>query len=252
MTNGTELTVSDALITDSGRGYARLDSKSRKLLDVNSGDIIEIKGKSKATAAIVWPAHPSDEGLGFVRIDGYLRQNIGVGIGDKVLVHEDRGQGRREGDHRAADGPEAAALAGVRQLRQGQAGEQADHQGRLAADIDVRAGLQLHSRAGDPARHRQDNQGHRAHGQGGARLGVRGQDRRRPLRGPRRAQDRDTEDTGDGRVPDKVPRALREARHRAAEGRPPVRVAWALARRCSPRRWRTRATRTSSPYLDRS
>jgi transitional endoplasmic reticulum ATPase len=88
MTNGTELTVSDALITDSGRGYARLDSKSRKLLDVNSGDIIEIKGKSKATAAIVWPAHPSDEGLGFVRIDGYLRQNIGVGIGDKVLVQK--------------------------------------------------------------------------------------------------------------------------------------------------------------------
>jgi len=86
MTNGTELTVSDALITDSGRGYARLDSKSREHLNVNSGDIIEIKGKSKSTAAIVWPAHPSDEGLGFVRIDGYLRQNIGVGIGDKVLV----------------------------------------------------------------------------------------------------------------------------------------------------------------------
>jgi transitional endoplasmic reticulum ATPase len=86
MSNGTELTVSDALITDSGRGYARLDSRSRGLLGVNSGDIVEIKGKSKATAAIVWPAHPSDEGLGFIRIDGYLRQNIGAGIGDKVLV----------------------------------------------------------------------------------------------------------------------------------------------------------------------
>ncbi len=55
---------------------------------MNSGDIIEIKGKSKSTAAIVWPAHPSDEGLGFIRIDGYLRQNIGVGIGDKVLVQK--------------------------------------------------------------------------------------------------------------------------------------------------------------------
>ena len=46
MVNGIELTVSDALITDSGRGFARLDSKSRKALDVTSGDVIEIKGKN--------------------------------------------------------------------------------------------------------------------------------------------------------------------------------------------------------------
>ncbi len=86
MANGIELTVSDALITDSGRGIARLDSHSQKLLGVVSGEAVEIKGKSKSTAAIVWQAHPSDEGLGFVRIDGYLRQNIGIGIGDKVFV----------------------------------------------------------------------------------------------------------------------------------------------------------------------
>ncbi len=86
MANGIELTVSDALITDSGRGIARLDSKSQKTLGVVSGEAVEIKGKTKSTAAIVWQAHPSDEGLGFVRIDGYLRQNIGVGIGDKVFV----------------------------------------------------------------------------------------------------------------------------------------------------------------------
>ena len=86
MTNGIELTVADALVTDSGRGIARIDSKSRKLLDVVSGDIIEIKGKIKSTAAVVWQAHPSDEGLGFIRIDGYIRQNVGVGIGDKVFI----------------------------------------------------------------------------------------------------------------------------------------------------------------------
>ncbi len=86
MVNGIELTVSDALITDSGRGIARLDSRSQKLLGVTSGEAVEIKGKAKSTAAIVWQAHPSDEGLGFIRIDGYLRQNIGVGIGDKVFV----------------------------------------------------------------------------------------------------------------------------------------------------------------------
>ncbi|MGC8676387.1 MAG: CDC48 family AAA ATPase [Candidatus Micrarchaeia archaeon] len=86
MTNGIELIVSDALITDTGRGIARLDTKTRSLLGVEPYDIIEIKGKSKSTAAIVWQAHPSDEGLGFIRIDGYIRQNIGVGIGDKVFV----------------------------------------------------------------------------------------------------------------------------------------------------------------------
>ncbi len=86
MTNGIELTVADALVTDSGRGLARMDSKSRKLLDLVSGDIVEIKGKIKSTAATVWQAHPSDEGLGFIRIDGYTRQNLGVGIGDKVFV----------------------------------------------------------------------------------------------------------------------------------------------------------------------
>jgi transitional endoplasmic reticulum ATPase len=86
VSNGIELTVSDALITDTGRGIARLDSKSQKLLGVVSGEVVEIKGKSKTTAAIVWQAHPSDEGLGFIRIDGYLRQNIGVGIGDKIFV----------------------------------------------------------------------------------------------------------------------------------------------------------------------
>ncbi len=86
MANGIELTVADALVTDSGRSIARIDARSRKLLDVVSGDVIEIKGKLKSTAATVWQAHPSDEGLGFIRIDGYLRQNVGGGIGDKVFV----------------------------------------------------------------------------------------------------------------------------------------------------------------------
>ncbi len=84
--NSIELTVADALVTDSGRSIARIDSKSRRLLNVASSDIIEIKGKIKTSAAIVWQAHPSDEGLGFIRIDGYLRQNLGVGIGDKIFV----------------------------------------------------------------------------------------------------------------------------------------------------------------------
>ncbi|MEM3227573.1 MAG: CDC48 family AAA ATPase [Candidatus Micrarchaeaceae archaeon] len=86
MVNGIELTVAGAIVTDDGRGIARIDSKARKMLNVISGDIIEIKGKKRSTAAVVWQAHPQDEGLDFIRIDGYIRQNIGIGIGDRVFV----------------------------------------------------------------------------------------------------------------------------------------------------------------------
>jgi len=86
LSDGIELTVAAALVTDDGRGIARIDSKARKMLNLISGDVIEIKGKRKSTAAIVWQAHQQDEGLDFIRIDGWIRQNIGVGIGDRVFV----------------------------------------------------------------------------------------------------------------------------------------------------------------------
>ncbi len=86
MPDGVELTVAGALVTDDGRGIARIDSKARKVLNVISGDVIEIKGRRKSTAAVVWQAHQQDEGLDFIRIDGWIRQNIGIGIGDRVHV----------------------------------------------------------------------------------------------------------------------------------------------------------------------
>ena len=86
MVNGLELTVASALVTDDGKSIARIDSKARKLLEVSSGDVVEIKGKRRSTAAIVMPAHQQDEGLDFVRVDGRIRQNLGIGIGDRVFV----------------------------------------------------------------------------------------------------------------------------------------------------------------------
>jgi transitional endoplasmic reticulum ATPase len=86
MVNGIELTVASALVTDDGRGIARVDSKARKLLNVTPGDMLEIKGKRRSTAAIVMAAHQQDEGLDFIRIDGWIRQNLGVGIGDRVFA----------------------------------------------------------------------------------------------------------------------------------------------------------------------
>ncbi len=86
MPDGIELTIAGALVTDDGRGVARIDSKARKMLGLISGDVIEIKGKRKSTAAVVWQAPQQDEGLDFIRIDGYIRQNLGVGIGDRVFI----------------------------------------------------------------------------------------------------------------------------------------------------------------------
>ncbi len=86
MVEGIELTVASALVTDDGRGIARIDSKARGMIGVVSGDIIEIKGRNRSTAAVVWQAHPQDEGLNLIRIDGHTRQNIGVGIEDKVFI----------------------------------------------------------------------------------------------------------------------------------------------------------------------
>lgn len=87
MPEGIELKVAEALQNDVGRGIVRVDSRARKMLDVTTGDIVEIKGK-KSTAAVVWQAHPQDEGLSIIRMDGYLRQNTGVALGDKVFVRK--------------------------------------------------------------------------------------------------------------------------------------------------------------------
>ncbi len=80
-----ELKVAEAMKNDVGRGIVRLDPKTRDVLGVSAGDIIEIKGK-KTTGAIIWRAYPEDEGLGIIRMDGFLRQNADVSLGDKVSV----------------------------------------------------------------------------------------------------------------------------------------------------------------------
>jgi transitional endoplasmic reticulum ATPase len=68
-----------------GLGRARIDSQTRKALNADVGEIIEIIGK-KRTAAKVFRAAHEDEGLGVIRIDGMIRGNAGVSIGEKVTV----------------------------------------------------------------------------------------------------------------------------------------------------------------------
>jgi transitional endoplasmic reticulum ATPase len=68
-----------------GLGRARIDTQTRKDLNVDMGDFIEIIGKRK-TAAKVFRASNEDEGRGIISIDGMIRSNAGVSIGEKVTV----------------------------------------------------------------------------------------------------------------------------------------------------------------------
>ena len=68
-----------------GLGRARIDTQTRKDIDVDMGDFIEIVGKRR-TAAKVFRASAEDEGKGVIAIDGMVRSNAGVSIGEKVIV----------------------------------------------------------------------------------------------------------------------------------------------------------------------
>ncbi len=68
-----------------GLGRARIDSKTRRELDVEVGGFVEIVGKD-STAAKVFRASQEDEDKGIIRIDGMIRSNAGVSIGEKVKV----------------------------------------------------------------------------------------------------------------------------------------------------------------------
>ena len=80
-----ELKVAEAMQNDVGRGIIRLDTKTREILGISTGDIVEIDGKRK-TVAIVWRAYAEDEGLGIIRMDGILRQNAEVSLGETVSI----------------------------------------------------------------------------------------------------------------------------------------------------------------------
>jgi len=80
-----ELRVEEAQKRDAGRFIVRIDNEAMEKLGIQTGDIVEIRGK-KVTAAIAWPAYPEDKGKGLVRMDGYLRRNANVSLGDKVSI----------------------------------------------------------------------------------------------------------------------------------------------------------------------
>jgi transitional endoplasmic reticulum ATPase len=83
--NGSlHLRVAEAYHKDAGKGVARIAVASLIGLSLESGGVVEIKGKDKVYA-IAWPGNPEDP-QDLIRIDGNTRANLGVGIDGKVLV----------------------------------------------------------------------------------------------------------------------------------------------------------------------
>ena len=81
------LRVAEAYHRDAGRWIARIDTETMRALGLIPGDVIEIEGKSMATA-IVHPAYSPDSGKAIIRIDGNIRNNAGVAIDDRVKIKQ--------------------------------------------------------------------------------------------------------------------------------------------------------------------
>jgi transitional endoplasmic reticulum ATPase len=70
---------------DVGKGIVRLGPEQARALELERGDVVEVKGK-RSTAAMAFPAYEEDNGLDIVRMDGLVRSNARVGIGEEVEV----------------------------------------------------------------------------------------------------------------------------------------------------------------------
>src|SRR3989344_5161518 len=80
-----KLKVVEALQDDVYKGVARIDPNLMKMLGLNRGDLISIKG-GRETVAIVDRAYPADVGEKIIRIDGLIRKNSKTGVGEQVIV----------------------------------------------------------------------------------------------------------------------------------------------------------------------
>ena len=81
------LIVEEARQRDVGRYIIRLNNATVKTLDLRTGDIVEVKGKS-VTTAMVWPAYPQDQNQDVARIDDQIRRKIGVEVGKIITIRK--------------------------------------------------------------------------------------------------------------------------------------------------------------------
>ncbi len=82
-----KLKITESLQEDIDKSFARISSKNMKKLDLTSGDLIEVKGKSSIVLRAIRAIDSSfsDE---LIRLDGTTRSNISSSIGEVVDVRK--------------------------------------------------------------------------------------------------------------------------------------------------------------------
>ena len=80
-----KLKVVEALQDDVYKGIARIDPGLMKILGLNRGDVISVKG-GRESVAVVDRAYPADVGERIIRIDGLIRRNAKTGVGEMVSI----------------------------------------------------------------------------------------------------------------------------------------------------------------------
>lgn len=80
-----KLKVKEGLVEDSRKGIVRLNREDMEQLGVDTGDVVNIKGK-RDTIAKVYPSFNDIYGMPFIQMDGIIRRNAGAGLNDVVIV----------------------------------------------------------------------------------------------------------------------------------------------------------------------
>ncbi len=78
-----ELEVIESLQEDIDKGIARIHSEAMDYLGIQSGDIIEIKGKN---SNVIKAMRSINGDKNSIRLDGSTRSNISASIGDKIII----------------------------------------------------------------------------------------------------------------------------------------------------------------------
>lgn len=79
------LKVKEGISKDVGRAIARIDPADIKYLDLEVGEIVNIKGK-RETPARIMPCYSKYRNNKIIQIDGITRENCQAGLGEKVSV----------------------------------------------------------------------------------------------------------------------------------------------------------------------
>lgn len=86
-TNTIKLKVREGLVEDSRKGIVRVNREDMEKLNLDTGDVISIKGK-RVTVAKVYPSFNDIYSMPFIQMDGGIRRNAGVGLNDVVLIEK--------------------------------------------------------------------------------------------------------------------------------------------------------------------